>query len=264
VLVKGGAPLEALAHIQTFAFDKTGTLTEGQPTLAHVQAVDCTLPDSQSCPACDDLLALAAAVERRSEHPLARAVVTAAQTQSLLHRYPAARQVASLAGQGVRGEVNGQAVTVGSHALFDTQYPHSPALCDSVRALESRGQTAMLVEDSQRVRGVIGVADRVRPASRAALEELHRLHPRPHTVMLTGDNPIVAQAIGAAVGVDQVRASLLPRINSMRSARSKPSMAARRWSATASTTPRRWRPPRSESRWAGRARPRRWRPPTWC
>ncbi len=211
VLVKGGAPLEALAHIRAFAFDKTGTLTEGQPTLTHHRAVDCTIPTGNPCPACDDLLALAAAVERRSEHPLARAVVAAAETQSLLHRYPAARQVTSLAGQGVRGEVNGQAVTVGSHALFDREYPHPAALCDSVHALETQGQTAMLVEDSQRVRGVIGVADRVRPASRAALASLHRLRPRPHTVMLTGDNPTVARAIGDEVGVDQVQAGLLPQ-----------------------------------------------------
>ena len=211
ILVKGGAPLEALARVRAFAFDKTGTLTEGRPVLAAFRAVDCdAAPHDEPCPACQDLLALAAAVERRSEHPLAAAVVAAAQERALLRRYPAAHQVASLAGHGVQGRLDGRVVTIGSHALFDAQYPHPAALCRAVDALERQGHTAMLLDDGERVRGVLAVADRPRPASQAALAALQALRPRPRTIMLTGDNPAVAQAIAAAVGVDEVQAGLLP------------------------------------------------------
>ena len=210
ILIKGGAPLEALAKVRAFAFDKTGTLTEGRPELTGVHAVDCLQSDPEPCTACDDLLALAAAVERRSEHPLAHAVVTAAEERRVLTRYPAAQQVASLTGRGVRGQIDGQTVTIGNHALFDAEYPHPDALCREVSALEQQGQTAMLLNDGEQVRGILTVADRPRPASKAALETLKKLHPKAKTVMLTGDNAAVAQAIAAEVGVDDVRAELLP------------------------------------------------------
>ncbi len=211
ILIKGGAPLEALADIRAFAFDKTGTLTEGQPALAAVQATDCqTGQAGPDCEPCRDLLALAAAVERRSEHPLAQAVVTAAEDSQLLNRYPAAQNVTSLTGAGVRGSVNGRAITIGSHVFFDTHIPHLDPLCQTASALENQGQTVMLLADNSVVRGVLSVADQVRPASQAALAELHALRPAPKTVMLTGDNASAARAIAARVGVDDVRAELLP------------------------------------------------------
>ena len=194
--------------MRAFAFDKTGTLTQGSPILTSLHAVDCT--GAETCPACEDLLALAAAVERRSEHPLAQAVVSAAAGQALLERYPAAHGVASLTGRGVQGEVGGRPVTVGNHSLFDAEYPHPNELCLTIQDLEAHGQTTMLVDDGERVRGVLAVADTLRPASQAALADLHTLHPRPYTIMLTGDNPTVAQAIGDRAGVDAVRAGLLP------------------------------------------------------
>ncbi|MBN1964279.1 MAG: heavy metal translocating P-type ATPase [Anaerolineae bacterium] len=212
ILIKGGAPLEALAGVRVFAFDKTGTLTAGQPDLQTVHAVDCTASDT-ICPACDDLLALAAAVERRSEHPVAQAIVTAAKARQLLARYPAAQAVASLTadnGRGVRGEVGGQVITIGNHALFEQAHPHPAALCDEIDALERQGQTAMLLGDGNRVRGVLSVADTPRPHSRRTLAALKRAVPTAHTIMLTGDNAAVAAAVAATVGVDEVRANLLP------------------------------------------------------
>ena len=207
VLIKGGAYLEALARVRVFAFDKTGTLTYGQPAVIATRTVDCDHPTG-TCTPCDDMLALAAAVERRSEHPLARAVVEAAGERAR-HGDFAVGDVESLAGRGVRGTVNGKRITVGSHALFDAELPHDDNFCRAVSDVEANGHTAMLVSDGDRVRGYIAVADQPRLRGRAAIADLKNLGIH-KTVMLTGDNAIIAQAIADGVGVDDVRANLLP------------------------------------------------------
>jgi Cd2+/Zn2+-exporting ATPase len=206
VLFKGGAYLEALAGVRQVAFDKTGTLTQGAPAVTHYQAVDCT--GTEDCPACQDVLALAAALEQRSSHPLARAVVGAAGVQGLAGRYPAAEDLTQLNGRGLQGHIGGQLATIGSHALFDDQHPHPAAFCQTVSQAEEGGQTAMLLCDGQRVRGFITVADQPRPESQAVVAELHQLGLR--TAMLTGDNRAVAANVGAQLGIDDVRAGLLP------------------------------------------------------
>ncbi len=206
VLIKGGAHLEALAGVRAFAFDKTGTLTQGKPTVTAARSIDCET--GESCSRCDDVLALAHAVERRSSHPLAQAVVNAAQDRGLTAVYPAAERVESLAGRGVQGQIHGKQVTVGSHALFDAEYPHNEAFCDLVRQAEARGETTMLLSVGDQVRGYIGVADQVRPESADVIRQLRDLGQQ--TVMLTGDHAAVAQAVAAQVGVDAVRADLLP------------------------------------------------------
>ncbi|MGQ9909925.1 MAG: heavy metal translocating P-type ATPase [Candidatus Flexifilum sp.] len=206
VLIKGGAFLEALGTLRALAFDKTGTLTEGSPAVTGWHALTC--PAEDTCPACDDVLALAAAVERGTAHPLGRAVVQAAQQRALVDVSPAAQAVELLAGRGVRGCVNDHTVVVGSHRLFDEAFAHGPDVCDRVAAAEASGQTVMLLADDGQVRGLITLADRVRPASAAAIRELNALGLT--TVMLTGDNAAAAQRVGAAVGVDAVRAGLLP------------------------------------------------------
>ncbi len=210
VLIKGGAYLEALAGVKAFAFDKTGTLTQGKPTVTVARSIDCETGDAENarCAYCDDVLALAHAVERRSTHPLAQAVVTAAQDRGLAAVYPSAERVESLAGRGVQGQIQGKQVTVGSHALFDAEYPHNDAFCDLVRQAEARGETTMLLSVGDQVRGYIGVADQVRPESADVIRQLRDLGQQ--TVMLTGDHAAVAQAVAAQVGVDAVRADLLP------------------------------------------------------
>lgn len=207
VLIKGGAHLEALGGIRAFAFDKTGTLTHGQPVVLENRSIDCERIDAP-CPACDDMLALASALESRSTHPLARAVVNAAESRGVDHAYPPAESVEMLAGRGIRGRVGTHEVTVGSHSLFDERYPHPEALCAAVNQLEAQGSTTMLLSDGQRVRGYIAVADAVREDSKAVIAQLKSLGGV--TAMLTGDNPSVAANIAAQVGVDDVRASLLP------------------------------------------------------
>lgn len=206
VLIKGGAYLEALGTVQAVAFDKTGTLTSGKPTVQTIRAADCTNADD--CDQCADVLALAAAVEGQAAHPLADAVVHAAAARGIDHRYPAAQSVQALPGMGVRGNVGDHIVTVGSHRLFDEQYPHPDALCHEVAAAEAQGQTTMLLHDGDHVRGYITVADAVREDSRAAIAELKAAGLT--IAMLTGDHPAAAHAIAAHVGVDDVRAGLMP------------------------------------------------------
>ncbi|MFO7320457.1 MAG: cation-translocating P-type ATPase [Chloroflexota bacterium] len=206
VLIKGGAHLEALASVRAFAFDKTGTLTEGRPVVTMARSINCTTGDV--CALCDDVLALAAAVERRSAHPLAGAVVSAATQRGIADVYPAAEDVETLAGRGLQGRINGKLVTVGSHSLFEAEHPHTAELCRMVDQVEAQGQTAMLLCDGDQVRGFIAVADEIRPSSRAVVRELRELGQT--TVMLTGDNAVVAEAIGKEAGVDSVRAGLLP------------------------------------------------------
>jgi Cd2+/Zn2+-exporting ATPase len=207
VLIKGGAFLEALGTVKAVAFDKTGTLTEGKPAVGVWRSLDCV--DGQPCPVCDDVLALASAVERRTSHPLARAVIEAAAERQLDSVYPPAEAVELLAGRGVRGQINGHQVTVGSHRLFDETLAHNPAVCAVIESAEAQGFTTMLVAQDDRVRGYITLADSVRETSRDALQALHALGLP--SVMLTGDNASVAQRIGESLGVQDIRAGLLPQ-----------------------------------------------------
>ena len=207
VLVKGGAYLEALGQVKVFAFDKTGTLTRGAPAVTAYRSVDCET--GGECVLCDDVLALASALERRSAHPIARSVVAAAEQRGLAAVYAPAEDVAMHAGSGVQGRVNGKLATLGNHGLFDAGHPHHEQLCEWVESAEADGQTTMLVCDGDRVRGYIAVADEVREDSRRATADLRALGLE--TVMLTGDNASVAQAVGRSVGVDDVRAGLMPK-----------------------------------------------------
>lgn len=206
VLIKGGAYLEGLGTIKAVAFDKTGTLTEGRPVVMEVRSVDCET--GELCALCDDVLALAAAVESRSSHPLAQAVVDEAQSRQLLSRYSTAKEVENLTGLGIKGEIDGRDVVVGSHGMFDEQFVHSAELCDMVTSAETNGNTTMMLHDGERVRGYIAVADKVRESSATVVSDLNTL--KLQTIMLTGDNPKVAQAVGEKVGVTDIRASLLP------------------------------------------------------
>lgn len=219
VLIKGGIHLEALQRIKAVAFDKTGTLTLGRPIITGARSMECTGEDS--CIACDDMLALAAAIERRSSHPLAQAVVNAAKQRGLTERYPAAEAVIALEGRGLQGEVNGRTATVGNHHLFDAELPHDDRLCDWVDSAEALGHTTMLVSDGDRVRGYLAVSDELRPESAEVVAELKALGKE--VVMLTGDNPRSAHSVSTALGVDQAQAGLLPgdKVNAVQALRER-------------------------------------------
>jgi len=206
VLVKGGAFIEALAQVRLFAFDKTGTLTLGHPVVLQARCPNC--PDGAHCADCDQVLALAAALEQRSAHPLAQAVINAADARGLAGAYAPAEAVTTLAGLGLRGEINGSPVTVGSHRLFEAEHPHPAQFCAWVEQAERQGQMAMLVADGADVRGLITAADELRPESPAVIAALHELGCQ--TALLTGDNPGAAQSVAARVGIDTVNARLLP------------------------------------------------------
>jgi Cd2+/Zn2+-exporting ATPase len=207
VLIKGGAFLEALGTVKAFAFDKTGTLTQGKPAVTAWRAFDCAT--GEACADCDEVMALAASVERRTAHPLAKAVVQAAEARALEGRYAPAESVEVLAGRGVRGVVNGTVISIGSHRLFEEQFAHNADVCAAVEGAEANGQTVMLLAQDAQVRGMITLADTVRASSRDAVRDLNALGLP--TVMLTGDNRAVATQIGREVGVTDTRAGLLPQ-----------------------------------------------------
>lgn len=212
VLIKGGAFLEALSKVRAVAFDKTGTLTAGRPTVVAVRAAACPEPALAAvghCDACDEVLVLASAVERRSEHPLAHAIVTASAQRGLDGRVPAAEGVTALVGRGVAGRVNGQEVLIGSHRHFDRDIAHDPMHCAAAVQDADAGRTPVMVGVSGGYFGTITLADTVRHSSRAAVAQLKGMGLRA-VVMLTGDQQATAERIGADVGVTDVRAELLP------------------------------------------------------
>ncbi|NJN99944.1 MAG: heavy metal translocating P-type ATPase, partial [Anaerolineales bacterium] len=213
VLIKGGAYLEALGQVKVVAFDKTGTLTQGRPELVNLACVDrCCVEARQhnlmaECVHCDNMLALAAAVERYSTHPLARAITAAAESRALPH--VAATAVKSLPGQGVQGQIGNRLVTIGSHTLLHDDRACLREFCGLVTGAEANGQTTMLVREDEALRGYLAVSDPPRHTSRATITALKAAQVT-DTVMLTGDNPTVARAIGQQLGVDEVRAGLMP------------------------------------------------------
>jgi Cd2+/Zn2+-exporting ATPase len=211
VLVKGGEKLDQLAEIRAIAFDKTGTLTQGRPSVTAVQARGCAheVHTEPACVSCDDVIALAATVERGSEHPIAHAIMESAAARGLVHRYPPARKITAVAGRGIIGELRGSTIAVGTDALLSEHGASVKAT--EFASLRESSRTMMMVARGSDIVGAIGVEDPIRPESRRALEELQRFRPRVRTVMLTGDNERVARGVAESVGVvDDVRSGLLP------------------------------------------------------
>ncbi|CAN5632305.1 heavy metal translocating P-type ATPase [soil metagenome] len=207
MLVKGGAVLEDAGRVKTVAFDKTGTLTMGRPTVASL------IPFGNADQG--EVLALAAAVEQPSEHPLARAIVARALHDAI--SVPVATGFAALPGRGARATVDGAEILVGSDRLMREAGVSTEALSWIERhatTFASYGQSALSVarssdDDRAELLGVIAVADRIRPGVRASLAALRQSGVE-RIVMLTGDREEVARTIAAQVGVDEYRANLLP------------------------------------------------------
>lgn len=200
VLIKGGEYLEHLGTLRALALDKTGTITVGKPEVTDL--VPAHGVDQQ------ELLRISAAVERRSQHPLAQAVVRAAARQNMT--LPDAGDLQSLTARGVRSTVNGQIVEIGSLRLWEVEHVPVP---DDIRAaillLQNNGRSIMAVRHGERWLGVLGVADQPRPGVQNVLNQLRELGIQT-IVMLTGDNRGVGEAVGREVGIDQVKAELLP------------------------------------------------------
>jgi len=189
VLIRGGAALEALGAVRTIALDKTGTLTTNAPTVVDVAT---TAGHTR-----EHVLALAAALEARSEHPLARAILAAVGT------VPDAADVEAVPGAGLSGTVEGRSVRLGRPGWIT-----AGDLADQVQRMQEAGATAVLVEHDGKVIGAIAVRDELRPEAPAVIAELHR---KGYTVtMLTGDNAATAHAVAAHAGITDVHAELRP------------------------------------------------------
>ena len=201
VLIKGGVHLENMGAIKVMAFDKTGTLTEGK-----FQITDIIPMNGASA---DELLQTAAAVEQQSNHPLAQAVVEAAQQKNL--ELPQAGSLENVAGRGVISMIDGQPVLIGSIKLFrETDwYTLDKEVEQTITQLEESGKTTMAVSFDGRFLGVLALADTARPGVKETLQKLLDLG-IDKLIMLTGDNAKVARQIAQQVGVTDVEADLLP------------------------------------------------------
>lgn len=199
VLIKGGVYLEELAQLKVLALDKTGTITQGTPQVVTVQALNGF--DEH------EVLALGAAVEKRSEHPLAKAIVQRAEQTGVT--IAPATDFQSMTGAGAQAKVGARRVLIASPSYFAQAGITHAELDELVPRLQSAGQTAVVVAADHVVVGIIGIADVVRPQARGAVQSL-RATGLDHVVMLTGDNQRTASAIAEQVGIDEVQADLSP------------------------------------------------------
>ena len=198
VLIKNAEALERLEKIDTLVVDKTGTLTEGKPS---VVAVTTTADYSE-----DDVLRLAASVERASEHPLAAAIVAAASKRQLSLHEPTG--IDAPMGKGVSGSVDGRMVRVGTAKFLRELHIETTPLEDAADALRNDGATAVFVAIGEKLAAVIGIADAVKDSTPAALAALKAIGIR--VIMLTGDNTLTAQAVAKRLGIVDVEAEVLP------------------------------------------------------
>ena len=204
VLVKGGSYIELPAKLNALALDKTGTLTFGTPQVSDIVPLNAQNDDV--------LIAEAAALERRSAHPLALAIAQAAIDRNL---HPAtAEDVITTPGKGLSGVVEGQGLHLGSWRFVcelpvDFDFDPDGSISARVSELESAGRTVVAVANAAGVRGLIGLSDTIRPEARSVIEQLHELGVS-EIVMLTGDNAATAEIVAREVGIDTVKAGLLP------------------------------------------------------
>lgn len=196
IFLKDLAKLEVVKRIDYVLFDKTGTLTEGQFGVTDVMPLDTT--------SADEVLRLAAALEQQSSHPIARAVVTAAEAKAL--QLPAVEEFKNVAGRGVQGTVHGQQLTLGNVHLGAT--PVAADVHQRLEALSRDGKTVVLLSAPGHPLGLLALADRPKESAKRAVEELHRLGLQ--VGMLTGDNRRVAEAVATALGIDTYFAEILP------------------------------------------------------
>ncbi len=198
VLIRNAEALERFAKVDTQIVDKTGTLTEGRPRVVAIEPAEGIAEP--------ELLRLAASLERGSEHPLAAAIVAAAEARGI--PLAEAEDFEAVTGQGVRGRVAGRSVALGNAALLDRLGIAPGAFRERAEALRRQGQTAMFVTVEGRIAGVIGVADPVKETTPAALKALREEGLR--IVMVTGDSRTTAQAVAGALGIEEVEAEVLP------------------------------------------------------
>ena len=198
ILIKNAEALETFERVDTVVVDKTGTLTEGRPELLTIEPVDGLGPD--------ELLAMAAAAETGSEHPLAAAIIAGAETRAI--ELPPHEEFRSITGQGATAMVSGKTVAVGNARLMESLGVVDEAISGRADRLGKEGQTVMFVAVDGRLAGLLGVADPIKESTPQAIDMLHRAGLR--IVMLTGDNPTTAHAVARNIGIDEVHADVTP------------------------------------------------------
>jgi P-type Cu+ transporter len=198
VLIKNTEALEVMEKVNTLVVDKTGTLTEGKPRLLSIEAV----AGHEN----GEVLRVAASLEQGSEHPLAGAIVAAAQQKGL--RLPAVEEFRSVTGKGVVGHVESRSAALGNQKLFEEVGIDPGPLAARAEALRREGQTVMFVGVDGRPAGLLGVADPIKESTAEAITMLHGDHVR--IVMVTGDNRTIAEAVARKLGLDEVEAEVLP------------------------------------------------------
>jgi len=199
VLIKNAEALERMEKVDTLVVDKTGTLTEGRPSVTDIVLTDSAYTE-------DELLRIAAGVERASEHPLARAVVEAATARGLT--LPEVSDFDSPVGRGVLGTVENHRVALGSADFLTSQGVDPSKVADEGDRLRGTGATVIMVGIDRRLVGALAIADPVKPTTPAALADLRAQGVA--VVMLTGDNQVTAQAVASSLGIDRVEAGVLP------------------------------------------------------
>ncbi|MCW2737932.1 heavy metal translocating P-type ATPase [Nocardioides sp.] len=198
VLIKNAEALERMEKVNTLVVDKTGTLTEGRPSVTHIGPV--------AGFEADELLRLAAGVERASEHPLAQAIVNAANDKHL--PIPAVSDFDSPVGRGVVGVVDGRTVTLGSADFLTSRHMDPTALLSEADRLRGDGATVIFIGIDTHVAGIFAIADPVKATTPEAVQALHAAGIE--VVMLTGDNRVTAEAVARSLGIDRVEAEVLP------------------------------------------------------
>ncbi|KMK76310.1 heavy metal translocating P-type ATPase [Alkalihalobacillus pseudalcaliphilus] len=217
VLVKGGVYLEEIGSLKAIAFDKTGTLTKGVPAVTDYHMLNAQTDGKE-------LLSIITALEYRSQHPLASAIMKKAEMERINYADVQVENFSSITGKGIKGIVNGVTYYIGSPKLFKelSSITFDKKFEEEVTVLQNEGKTAMIVGTEVEILAVIAVADEVRDSSKEVIQKLHKAGIK-ETIMLTGDNQGTANAIGNHVGVSNVQAELMPedKLNFIKQLRAK-------------------------------------------
>lgn len=205
VLIKGGVHLEETGALKAIAFDKTGTLTKGVPEVTDFKVLSDVLNEQE-------VLAIAAALESRSQHPLATAILQKAANHDVDYHSVVVEDFTAITGKGIKGKINQEIYYIGKPHLFEevAGLVFSDDVLNLISGYQNAGKTVMVLGDQMKLLALIAVADEIRESSKEAIRKLHALGIE-KTIMLTGDNIGTAKAIGAAAGVHEIEAELLPQ-----------------------------------------------------
>jgi Cd2+/Zn2+-exporting ATPase len=201
ILIKGGRHLELLSTIGAVAFDKTGTVTQGRATVTDIVPLNSLSPQ--------DILRIAAAAELHSEHHLAEALLRKAKESGIHLTEMVTEDFSSITGKGIRTRVDGTTYIVGNHLLMEELGVCSPLVEQNLAQLEGAGKTVVILADEKMVLGLIAISDQIRTEGPSTVRKLHELGVK-RVALLTGDNQGTAKEVAKQLGVDELRAELLP------------------------------------------------------